>query len=86
MGFLSRKRGGADMEAPAAAPQASSIPDYGFNAPPPTAPKTTGRADITKTTSYPTGYSAFARFTGHERTTSYISPTQWGRRTYDTIN
>ena len=83
MGLLGRKKNG-ESEAPATAPQPTGIPDYGFNEPTPVAPKTV--TDLLRNTSYPQGAEGFARFTGHERTTSYRSQSGWARRTYDTIN
>lgn len=85
MGLMGRKKEqGGDVQAPATAPQPTGIPDYGFNEPTPTAPKTV--TDLLKQTSYPQGAEGFARFTGHERTTSYQSQSGWSRHTYDTIN
>ena len=83
MGLLGRKKNG-ESEAPATAPQPTGIPDYGFNEPTPVAPKTV--TDLLRNTSYPQGAEGFARFTGHERTTSYRSQSGWARRTYDAIN
>jgi hypothetical protein len=82
---MGRKRGnGGESEAPATAPQPTGIPDYGFNQPKPVAPKTV--SDILRQTSYPTGAEGFARFSGHEKTTSYRQQSGWSRHTYDTIN
>jgi hypothetical protein len=83
VGLMGRKKN-VETEAPATAPQPTGIPDYGFNEPRPTAPKTV--TDLLKQTSYPQGAEGFARFTGKERTTSYRSQSGWARRTYDTIN
>ncbi len=83
MGLLGRKKNG-ESEAPATAPQPTGIPDYGFNEPTPVAPKTV--TDLLRNTSYPQGAEGFARFTGHERTTSYRSQSGWARRTYDAVN
>ena len=83
MGLLGRKKSG-ESEAPATAPQPTGIPDYGFNEPTPVAPKTV--TDLLRNTSYPQGAEGFARFTGHERTTSYRSQSGWARRTYDAVN
>ena len=83
MGLLGRKKNG-ESEAPATAPQPTGIPDYGFNEPTPVAPKAV--TDLLKQTSYPQGAEGFARFTGHERTTSYRSQSGWARRTYDAVN
>ena len=85
MGLLGRKKElGGEVEAPATAPQPTGIPDYGFNEPTPVAPKTV--TDLLRNTSYPQGAEGFARFTGHERTTSYRSQSGWARRTYDAVN
>jgi hypothetical protein len=83
VGLMGRKRN-VETEAPATAPQPTGIPDYGFNEPTASAPKTV--TDLLKQTSYPQGAEGFARFTGRERTTSYRSQSGWARRTYDTIN
>jgi len=83
VGLLGRKKSG-ESEAPATAPQPTGIPDYGFNEPTPVAPKTV--TDLLRNTSYPQGAEGFARFTGHERTTSYRSQSGWARRTYDAVN
>jgi len=83
VGLLGRKKNG-ESEAPATAPQPTGIPDYGFNEPTPVAPKTV--TDLLRNTSYPQGAEGFARFTGHERTTSYRSQSGWARRTYDAVN
>ena len=83
MGLLGRKKNG-ESAAPATAPQPTGIPDYGFNEPTPVAPKTV--TDLLRNTSYPQGAEGFARFTGHERTTSYRSQSGWARRTYDAVN
>ena len=85
MGLLGRKRSnGGESEAPATAPQPTGIPDYGFNEPTSAPPKTV--SDLLKHTSYPTGAEGFARFSGHEKTTSYRQQSGWSRHTYDTIN
>jgi hypothetical protein len=82
---LGRKRSnGGESEAPATAPQPTGIPDYGFNEPTSAPPKTV--SDLLKHTSYPTGAEGFARFSGHEKTTSYRQQSGWSRHTYDTIN
>jgi hypothetical protein len=81
---LGRKRSSGESEAPAMAPQPTGIPDYGFNQPKSVAPKTV--SDILRHTSYPTGAEGFARFSGHEKTTSYRQQSGWSRHTYDTIN
>ena len=85
MALLGRKRSnGGESEAPATAPQPTGIPDYGFNEPAAAAPKTV--TDILRQTSYPQGAEGFARFSGHEKTTSYRQQSGWSRHTYDAIN
>lgn len=78
------RKGAAAQEAPASAPAASSIPDYGMNQNHAFAPRSAG--DIEKTTCYPSQMGGFAKFTSHARTTSYQQATYYNRRTYDTIN
>ena len=65
-------------------PTPSAIPDYGFNLPKDSSPKTV--TDLERTSSYPHGMDGRARFTAHERTTSYRQPMYSDRRVYDTIN
>ena len=83
MGLLGRKKNG-ESAAPATAPQPTGIPDYGFNEPTAAAPKTV--TDLLKHTSYPQGAEGFARFSGHEKTTSYRSQSGWSRRNFDAVN
>ena len=55
-----------------------------FNLPKDSSPKTV--TDLERTSSYPHGMDGRARFTAHERTTSYRQPMYSDRRVYDTIN
>jgi hypothetical protein len=85
VGVFNRKRSQTgEGQAPSSAPVSTGIPDYGYNQPAPVAPKSV--SDLLKHTSYPSGAEGFARFTAHERTTSYRQQSQWSRHTYDTIN
>lgn len=85
MGVFNRKKNQTgEGQAPASAPQPTGIPDYGFNQAPSVAPKSV--TDLERNTSYPLGAQGFARFSAKEKTTSYVQQSQWGRKTYDTIN
>ena len=86
MGMFGRKHHEEQSVAEVAptAPAPSVIPDYGFNLPKEASPKTV--TDLQRTSSYPHGMDGRARFTAHERTTSYRQPMYSDRRVYDTIN
>lgn len=85
MGMFGRKRSDSgEGTVEAAAPQASAIPDYGFNQAAAFTPLNPN--GLERQSSYPPDMGGRAKFTGHARTTSYQQASVYNRRTYDTIN
>ncbi|HWD09113.1 MAG TPA: hypothetical protein VHA57_08470 [Actinomycetota bacterium] len=80
---LFRKGGGGSGEG-LVVEAAAAIPDYGYNQ---GHQEAVGKSsELQKTTCYPAEMGGRAKFTAHERTTSYQQASVYNRRTYDTIN